>query len=185
MDGTQELNLISYTVQQLVLLALCCWLRYEVQRLRIITVITAIMRNGATGRSLADNPTLRDQLSSSSSHSNSAQNTNIQAAVGIQTSIESHPHETNIEIGSLNINPSTQPEYSRQLARVPKALSEIFQTQYFRLYRPLETWYERGLLFTAIVLSLAAGVPLPIIGVIFGYILCFEFQIIGYTHLIL
>lgn len=56
-------------------------------------------------------------------------------------------------------------------AKFPEAISKVFQTQYFNLYRPLETWYDKGLLFSAIILSLAAGVPLPIIGVIFGKII--------------
>lgn len=91
----------------------------------------------------------------------------------IQTMSESHPHETNIEIGSLNVSPAAQSGISKQLAKSPGVISKVFQTRYFRLYRPLETWYERVLLFGAIVLSLAAGVPLPIIGVIFGYVSVF------------
>ncbi|PUU81302.1 ABC transporter-like protein [Tuber borchii] len=44
-------------------------------------------------------------------------------------------------------------------------------TSYFSLYRPLNTWRQRAILLLAIILSLAAGAPLPIIGVIFGKII--------------
>ncbi|KAF1987351.1 multidrug resistance-like protein [Aulographum hederae CBS 113979] len=43
-----------------------------------------------------------------------------------------------------------------------------FKTSYFALFRPLKSFYSRCLLFAAVILSIAAGVPLPIIGVVFG-----------------
>ncbi|KAI5788367.1 ABC transporter-like protein [Geopyxis carbonaria] len=42
---------------------------------------------------------------------------------------------------------------------------------YLSLYRPLRSFKERAILAAAIVLALAAGAPLPIIGVIFGKII--------------
>ncbi|CUS14788.1 unnamed protein product [Tuber aestivum] len=50
-------------------------------------------------------------------------------------------------------------------------LGSKFKTSYFSLYRPLNTWRQRTILALAIILSLAAGAPLPIIGVIFGKII--------------
>ncbi|KAI5811593.1 ABC transporter-like protein [Peziza echinospora] len=81
---------------------------------------------------------------------------------------EGHPESTTIDIGSLAINPSTENGLLTQLAKFPNILTKPFQTQYFRLYTPLKTKREKLLLFLAVLFSLAAGVPLPIIGVIFG-----------------
>lgn len=44
-------------------------------------------------------------------------------------------------------------------------------SSYFALYRPLKTWQDRLILFSGIILALAAGAPLPIIGVIFSKII--------------
>ena len=109
-------------------------------------------------------------LTSPPFHSMYSQHPYSRPSAEIRQTPESHPHETSIEIGSLNVIPAAQPRFTRQLAKFPGAISKVFHTQYFRLYRPLETWHERGLLFSAIFLSLMAGVPLPIIGVIFGYV---------------
>lgn len=44
-------------------------------------------------------------------------------------------------------------------------------SSYFALYRPLKTWQDKSILFGGIILALAAGAPLPIIGVIFSRII--------------
>jgi ATP-binding cassette, subfamily B (MDR/TAP), member 1 len=46
-----------------------------------------------------------------------------------------------------------------------------FKTSYFSLYRPLKTKKDKAILAAAIILSMAAGVPLPLIGVIFGKVI--------------
>jgi len=46
-----------------------------------------------------------------------------------------------------------------------------FKTSYFALFRPLKTSSARLLLFAAVLLAIAAGVPLPIIGVVFGQLI--------------
>lgn len=44
-------------------------------------------------------------------------------------------------------------------------------SSYIALFRPLDDAQSRGILFCAVVLSIAAGAPLPIIGVIFARII--------------
>lgn len=46
-----------------------------------------------------------------------------------------------------------------------------FQSSYFTLYRPLTTDRDKCILAAAIILALAAGVPLPLISFIFGKII--------------
>lgn len=46
-----------------------------------------------------------------------------------------------------------------------------FRTSYFALYRPLKDWQSRAILGMGLVLAMAAGLPLPIIGVILGKII--------------
>lgn len=46
-----------------------------------------------------------------------------------------------------------------------------FKTSYFALYRPLTDFQSRAILVTGLLLSVAAGVPLPLIGVILGKII--------------
>lgn len=46
-----------------------------------------------------------------------------------------------------------------------------FKTSYFSLYRPLRSFQDRFILVAGIILGIAAGVPLPLIGVIFGQII--------------
>ena len=43
-----------------------------------------------------------------------------------------------------------------------------FKTSYFALYRPLQDTCFRSILATGTLLAVAAGVPLPVIAVIFG-----------------
>ncbi|KAF8460845.1 ABC transporter type 1, transmembrane domain-containing protein [Kalaharituber pfeilii] len=101
----------------------------------------------------------------------SSVNIQLESTANIQETAECHPQQSNIEISSLNINPTTQNSFTKRFVRFPNAFTSIFRTHYFRLYRPLETWREKLLLISAIILSLVAGVPLPIIGVIFGKII--------------
>ena len=139
------------------------------------------MRSLTVERSSADSPVASDTLKLPPLYSMHSQHPHSRPSAEIQQTAESHPQETNTEIGSLNVSPAAQLRYSKKLAKPLKAISKVFQTQYFRLYRPLETWYERGLLFSAIILSLAAGVPLPIIGVIFGYVSVLKFIVVNNT----
>ena len=81
---------------------------------------------------------------------------------------EGHPQESRIELASLNINPSTLITLSEQFVRLPSTLAVSFRTPYFRLFETLCTRQDKFLLLAAILLSLLAGLPLPIIGVIFG-----------------
>ncbi|KAF4543798.1 ABC transporter protein [Lasiodiplodia theobromae] len=46
-----------------------------------------------------------------------------------------------------------------------------FKTSYFSLYRPLKSFQDRCILIAGVILGIAAGVPLPLIGVIFGHII--------------
>ena len=46
-----------------------------------------------------------------------------------------------------------------------------FKTSYFSLYRPIDDWNSRAILVAAIACAVAAGIPLPIIGVIFSHII--------------
>ncbi|KAF2084780.1 leptomycin B resistance protein pmd1 [Saccharata proteae CBS 121410] len=46
-----------------------------------------------------------------------------------------------------------------------------FKTSYFSLFRPLRSFQDRCILVCGFVCAIAAGVPLPIIGVIFGHII--------------
>ncbi|KAK8194857.1 leptomycin B resistance protein pmd1 [Phyllosticta capitalensis] len=43
-----------------------------------------------------------------------------------------------------------------------------FKTSYFSLFRPLKSWQDKFILALGIISAIASGVPLPIIGVIFG-----------------
>ncbi|KAL1610377.1 hypothetical protein SLS60_002044 [Paraconiothyrium brasiliense] len=46
-----------------------------------------------------------------------------------------------------------------------------FRTSYFSLYKPLTDFQSRAILFTGCLLSIACGVPIPLIGVILGKII--------------
>jgi len=81
-------------------------------------------------------------------------------------------------IGIASLNPNTTANTSITLDPAPPAIPALeqllglkFKASYFSLYRPLNTWRQRTILVLAIILSLAAGAPLPIIGVIFGKII--------------
>ena len=53
---------------------------------------------------------------------------------------------------------------------LPKAVKDV-GSSYFALFRPLQSRQSRTILFCGIVLAIAAGAPLPIIGVIFARII--------------
>ncbi|KAJ9649488.1 hypothetical protein H2199_000263 [Coniosporium tulheliwenetii] len=67
--------------------------------------------------------------------------------------------------------------WHNHLSNVPrKALRQVlglnpFKTSYITLYRPLKDFQSRMILLAGVILAVAAGVPLPIIGVIFGRII--------------
>ncbi|KAF2843130.1 P-loop containing nucleoside triphosphate hydrolase protein [Patellaria atrata CBS 101060] len=83
--------------------------------------------------------------------------------------------QRNIDIASLS---TTQPRtWRNEVAAVPKSfIRQIlglnpFKTSYFTLYRPVKSVKLRLILFCGILFSVAAGIPLPLIGVIFGKII--------------
>lgn len=57
----------------------------------------------------------------------------------------------------------------RPLAK--KIGSKSVLSSYFALYRPLQDLQSRSILVCGIILAIAAGAPLPIIGVIFARII--------------
>ncbi|KZF19679.1 leptomycin B resistance protein pmd1 [Xylona heveae TC161] len=67
------------------------------------------------------------------------------------------PHRWHVESTSLPKN------LFRQLLGL-----NPFKTSYFALFRPLTDWQSRFILLAGVLLAIAGGIPLPIIGVIFG-----------------
>jgi ATP-binding cassette, subfamily B (MDR/TAP), member 1 len=57
------------------------------------------------------------------------------------------------------------------LSLSPKEVSTEKTYSYFSLFRPLEDLQSRILLFLGVIFAIAAGAPLPIIGVIFARII--------------
>lgn len=96
--------------------------------------------------------------------------TGAQANLHPPANADGHPQQSRIEIASLTINPTTDAGIGQQQPDVSASVFKLFRTDYFRLFTPLDTWEEKCVLIAAIILALAAGVPLPIIGVIFGYV---------------
>ncbi|KAI9716671.1 MAG: hypothetical protein M1812_005209 [Candelaria pacifica] len=83
--------------------------------------------------------------------------------------------ERELDIASLTTN---RPHgLQGDLSRFPRSLFRQifglnpFKTSYFALYGPLKDFKSRLVLAGGIVLAIAAGVPLPIIGIIFGKII--------------
>ncbi|KAF2027404.1 leptomycin B resistance protein pmd1 [Setomelanomma holmii] len=72
---------------------------------------------------------------------------------------------------------TVQPQYASDMIAIRQAfIRQIlglnpFRTSYFALYRPLDDLESRTILVLGIVLAMAAGIPLPIIGVILGRII--------------
>lgn len=66
-----------------------------------------------------------------------------------------------------------RPKHTRFLSRLSFSdiKTKLPLSSYFVLYRPLRTWYEKLIFYLGIILALAAGAPLPIIGVIFSKII--------------
>jgi ABC-type multidrug transport system fused ATPase/permease subunit len=83
--------------------------------------------------------------------------------------------ERQIDIASIG---TTQPRpWHRDFTAFRKSFirqilgSNPFKTSYFSLYRPLTDWQSRTILVAAIILAMAAGIPLPLIGVVLGKII--------------
>ncbi len=83
--------------------------------------------------------------------------------------------ERELDIASLTTN---RPHgLQGDLSRFPRSFFRQifglnpFKTSYFALYRPLTDTKSRLVLAGGIILAIAAGIPLPIIGVIFGKII--------------
>jgi ATP-binding cassette subfamily B (MDR/TAP) protein 1 len=71
---------------------------------------------------------------------------------------------------------TVQPQFQDIVAIRQAFLKQIlglnpFKTSYFALYRPLDDVRSRTILILGILLAMAAGVPLPLIGVILGRII--------------
>jgi ATP-binding cassette subfamily B (MDR/TAP) protein 1 len=71
---------------------------------------------------------------------------------------------------------TVQPQFHDIMAIRQAFLKQIlglnpFKTSYFALYRPLDDLWSRTILVLGIVLAMAAGIPLPLIGVILGRII--------------
>ncbi|TVY16808.1 Phosphatidylcholine translocator ABCB4 [Lachnellula arida] len=77
-------------------------------------------------------------------------------------------------ISPLNSNGNgSNPTILRKMLhpRLPKSAVKTKGASYFALFRPLQDVQSRLILVTGVVLALAAGAPLPIIGVIFARII--------------
>ncbi|KAH7401006.1 leptomycin B resistance protein pmd1 [Phaeosphaeria sp. MPI-PUGE-AT-0046c] len=71
---------------------------------------------------------------------------------------------------------TVQPQFQDIVAIRQAFLKQIlglnpFKTSYFALYRPLDDWRSRAILVLGVLLAMAAGIPLPLIGVILGRII--------------
>lgn len=71
---------------------------------------------------------------------------------------------------------TVQPQFQDIVAIRQAFLKQIlglnpFKTSYFALYRPLDDWRSRTILAMGVLLAMAAGIPLPLIGVILGRII--------------
>jgi ABC-type multidrug transport system fused ATPase/permease subunit len=84
--------------------------------------------------------------------------------------------ERPMDLASLATAPQPRPWHGELAAVRHKFIRQIlglnpFKTSYFSLYRPLKDFQSRAILVAAILLAMAAGVPLPLIGVVFGKII--------------
>lgn len=87
----------------------------------------------------------------------------------------SRGYEMDIELQTLN-SVQPRPWHIQFVSLSKKALLQIFgrnpfKSSYFSLFRPLKGFNDNITLFTGILFAIAAGVPLPIIGFIFGKII--------------
>lgn len=90
-----------------------------------------------------------------------------------------HHHGTRerpMDLASLATAPQPRPWHGELAAVRQNFIRQIlglnpFKTSYFALYRPLKDFQSRALLLAAVLLAMAAGVPLPLIGVVFGKII--------------
>ncbi len=89
----------------------------------------------------------------------------------------SHGPPTQVELEAVSLATDRPRGWQADLSNLPRSfVRQIlglnpFKTSYFALYRPLQDWRSRCILAAAIIFAIAAGVPLPIIGVIFGRII--------------
>ena len=68
--------------------------------------------------------------------------------------------------------PSRREKMLKSLKLLPKSgVRKLPGSSYFALFRPLQDVQSRLILVVGIIFSLAAGVPLPLIGVIFARII--------------
>ncbi|KAF2457980.1 leptomycin B resistance protein pmd1 [Lineolata rhizophorae] len=81
------------------------------------------------------------------------------------------------ELDSISLSAPRPRAWISDISDAPKQLLRQilginpFRTSYFNLYRPMKSTQSRLLLLAGIIFAIAAGVPLPIIGVVFGEII--------------
>ncbi|KAF4550873.1 ABC transporter-like protein 13 [Elsinoe fawcettii] len=83
--------------------------------------------------------------------------------------------DNTIELATIN-NPEPRPWHSQAASLSKNRFRQLFgrnpfKTSYFTLYRPMTRPRDRLAIFAAVVLAVLAGLPLPIIGVIFARII--------------
>lgn len=87
----------------------------------------------------------------------------------------SHDHHS-IDITALQsaVAPATAPNLPLPGPSIFSLLGfgpTTLHSSYFTLYRPLTAVHDKCILAAAVILALAAGIPLPLIGLIFGKII--------------
>lgn len=88
-----------------------------------------------------------------------------------------HPQKWHDDADVTTLNGRRPQHWNTDLSRIPKGFYRRllglnpFKTSYFSLYRPLRDLQSRLILTCGIVCAIAAGVPLPIIGIIFGHLI--------------
>lgn len=83
--------------------------------------------------------------------------------------------DNNIELATIN-NPQARPWHSQVTTISRNRMRQLFgrnpfKTSYFSLYRPMQRPRDRIAIIAAVILAILAGLPLPIIGVIFARII--------------
>jgi ABC-type multidrug transport system fused ATPase/permease subunit len=96
--------------------------------------------------------------------------------IDIATAHRDATWEPQMDLASLATAPQPRPWHGELAAVRQNFIRQIlglnpFRTSYFALYRPLKDFRSRAILLAAVLLAMAAGVPLPLIGVIFGKII--------------
>ena len=91
--------------------------------------------------------------------------------------LRAHQHRSSLHLASSLTAGSIPGNEDNDLSDIPQQfVRQIFgfnpfRTSYWSLFRPIHDWSSRIILLCAIVCAIAAGVPLPIIGVIFSHII--------------